>query len=310
MNRKILVIGSLNVDQSVQVTSLPAPGETIKGHDLRYLNGGKGANQAVACGRLSIAAGTAAMLGCVGDDDFGKMQQDSLSASGVDTQYIRRISGTPTGMALICVDSKGANTIVIIAGANECVTPDLLEESGSRKAIEEADILLLQMEIPFETNLAVVDLAAKSGKTIILNPAPAPDHSIPEEFFAKLDYITPNENELARLTGMPCGTIDEISAAAGALLQKGVRNGLVTIGERGALLANQDGIRHIPGIPADAIDTTAAGDTFNGAFAVALSEGKNVEDAIDFANRAAAISVTRRGAQDSVPYRTELTERT
>lgn len=176
--------------------------------------------------------------------------------------------------------------------------------------MDEADILLLQMEIPFETNLAVVDLAAKSGKTVILNPAPAPDFSIPDEFFAKLDYITPNENELARLTGMPCGTIDEIAAAAGALLQKGVRNVLVTIGERGALLANQDGISHVPGIPADAVDTTAAGDTFNGAFAVALSEGKNVEDAIDFANRAAAISVTRRGAQDSVPYRTELTERT
>ena len=304
--RKILIVGSLNVDQSVQVNDLPAPGETIKGHDLQYLSGGKGANQAVACGRLSSAPGTVAMLGCVGKDNFGQMQLQGLAASNVDTRNIRTIDGTPTGMALIYVSSKGSNSIVIISGANECVTPEFIHEKESTEAIEAADIILMQMEIPFETNLAVMDLAAKSGSTLILNPAPAPDHGLPDEVYEKLDYITPNETELAKLTGMPCNTIEEIGRASEVLVQKGVKNVLVTVGDRGAVLTDAEGSTHYPGIHADAIDTTAAGDTFSGAFAVALAEGKTPADAIAFANRAAAISVTRRGAQDSVPCRSEL----
>lgn len=298
---KILVIGSSNMDMVIGVENIPVIGETIIGTSLQYLAGGKGANQAFACGKLG---GDTTFLTAVGSDDFGAILRTNLENAGVDMSRVK-ISSAPTGTAVIHVNKNGNNCISVIAGANaDC---DLEYIHQNEDLVRMCDILLAQLEIPPDGVYHAIELASRLGKTVVLNPAPAPD-SIPKRIYPMLSYITPNETELQKLTKMPVDTMDGVKVAAKALHAKGVRNVLVTLGGQGALLVNESGEQHFapPDIPV--VDTTAAGDTFNAAIAVALGEGLPIEKAIAFANLAGTITVSRSGAQVSVPSLVEVRE--
>lgn len=329
MNKTILIIGSLNMDLSIPVKHMPQVGETILGKGLTYNPGGKGANQAYAAGRLG---GEVRMLGCVGADQFGEVQKSGLAAAGVDVSGLR-VSGTlPTGTAVIYVDEAGDNSIVVVAGANdECDIPYLEAHDA---LFQWCDYLLMQMEIPQDAILWAAKRAKELGKTVILNPAPAPD-SISDELLSYIDYLTPNETELLKLADGEEGgkkggengggksegdaaektscsamagptTLDTIKAGAAKLLKRGAGCLVVTMGEAGALLARAGQFEVYPARAVRAVDTTAAGDCFNGAFAVALAEGKSEGEAVLFANAASSVAVTRKGAQNSIPSREEL----
>lgn len=299
MNTKIVVVGSLNMDVVVKVDSMPRPGETVMGRDLRHIPGGKGANQACAAGRLS---GNTAMLGKVGADQSGEALLASLSAAGVDVSGIQRVK-TPTGTALIWVDGAGDNSIVVAPGANgEC---DLAYLEAHRATIGEAGVVMTQMEIPHETIYGLIRMAKGLGKTVILDPAPAP-RNFPVELYPLIDYITPNETELEILTGMPVTSVGEITWAAKALLEKGAGKVVVTCGKLGAMLVGQNGWELFPVVDVPVADSTAAGDSFNAGFAVALTEGKSEAEAMIFANRVSTLVVTREGAQNSIPSREEV----
>ncbi len=300
MGKGILVIGSLNMDLSISMDAMPVVGETILGNGLAYQAGGKGANQACAAGLLG---GQVKMLGCVGQDEFGDRQVEGLKASGVDTSYIKRSKSQPTGTAVIYVDRRGNNSIVVIPGANrECGVQYL---SSRRELFEWCGCIVLQMEIPDEAVLYAARLGRELGKTVILNPAPAPD-SLPDELLSLVDYLTPNETELAKLSGSQGVDLESVKAGARTLIRRGVRRVIVTMGSQGALLVSGDSERMYPARKVAAVDTTAAGDCFNGAFAAALAEGKTEGEAVCFANAAAAIAVTREGAQSSIPTRAEV----
>ena len=296
---KILVAGSLNMDLRFSMKRMPLEGETVLGDGLLYNPGGKGANQAAAAAKLG---GDVAMLGCVGRDGFGDTIAKSLADCGCDVSALRRVTA-PTGTASIYVDERGRNSIVVIAGANAYCDADYLKEC--EEALINCSILMLQLEIPYDAVWYLAKKAHALGKTVILNPAPAPD-SIPKDVLKCVDWLTPNETELARLSGMPCEEPSQIEEAAAKLQKMGVKNVLVTVGSHGAYLCTGETSELIPTQHVKAVDTTAAGDCFNGAFVVALAEGKDVGEAIDFAQKAAAISVTRPGAQASVPHRAEV----
>ncbi len=301
MKQKILVVGSLNMDMVIDMVQMPAVGETVLGSSLTYNPGGKGANQACAAARLG---GNVKMLGCVGNDEFGELLKKNLSRCGVDVSDIKTGSKS-TGMACIYVDSQGNNSIVVVPGANhEC---DVEYLKACDKAFQECDYLILQMEIPKEAIYYAINRAKELGKTVILNPAPAPEE-FPEDMFQKLDYITPNGSELMKLGGGSGNTIENYTQVAKKLQDKGVKNVLVTMGEKGALLVSEKGAEIFPARKVTAVDTTAAGDCFNGAFLVALSEGMDHNKAVMFANAASSIAVTRNGAQASIPYRNETDE--
>ena len=300
MKKKILVIGSLNMDMVIPVKELPRKGETILGGSPDYIPGGKGANQACAAGKLE---GSVAMLGKVGKDAMGRALKENLAAAGVDVSHVEETPDAPTGMAVIYVSETGSNSIVVIPGANGLCDKDYIE--ANEELIAASDIIVLQLEIPYEAVFRAVELAKKHERLVVLNPAPAPD-SLPEEVIARLDYFTPNETELARIAGMPAGTVEEAVAAGKALVARGVGTVLATLGEAGALLVTGAEARVIPTLRVKAVDTTAAGDTFNGAFVTALAEGMDEGAAIGFGNKAAAISVTRKGAQTSIPSRGEV----
>ena len=301
MKKKILVVGSLNMDMVIDLDRMPAVGETLLGSSLTYNPGGKGANQAYAAAKLG---GVVKMLGCVGNDEFGEILKKNLSCCGVDVSDIK--TGTKsTGMACIYVDKQGNNSIVVVPGANmEC---DVEYLKACDKAFQECDCLILQMEIPKEAIYYAINRAKELGKSVTLNPAPAPDE-FPDDLYQKLDYITPNSTELMRLGGGSGKTIEDNIQGAKKLLDKGVRNVLVTLGEKGALLVNDEGAELFPTRKVVSVDTTAAGDCFNGAFLVALSEGMDHKNAVIFANAASSISVTRNGAQASIPDRNETDE--
>jgi len=297
--KKIAVVGSLNMDIVVKVDHMPKVGETIMGHGLAYIPGGKGANQACAAGRLG---GNAVMLGKVGGDQFGDALVANLAAAGVETGRIQR-SRQPTGTALITVNNQGNNSIVVAPGANsDC---DIAYADACRDVWEAADVVMLQMEIPHEAVYHLVREAKKAGKTVILNPAPAV-RQFPDALYSDIDYITPNETELEILTGMEVGTPEEIAAAADSLLRKGAGRVLVTCGPMGALLAGRQGWKLYGVADVKVVDTTAAGDTFNAAFAVALTEGRSEAEAVAFANKAATLAVIREGAQISIPSRDDV----
>lgn len=298
--KKILVIGSLNMDIQVTADRLPGVGETVLGTDYSYNCGGKGANQAFAAGRLGADV---VMLGCVGQDEFGRTLIRGLRENGVCTDYISVREGKDTGTAVILVDSLANNSIVTIAGANGSCDIPYLEKTEPQ--ILDYEYLLIQMEIPADAVFYAINHAKEAGKTIILNPAPAPD-GLPEEIMRKIDIITPNESELARLSRHKTDSLDGIMEGAGKLLSQGVGHVIVTMGDKGALWVSQEGCRMFEGTRVDALDTTGAGDCFNGALAVKLAEGKSMEEAISFANAAAAISVTRKGAQASMPLKEEV----
>ncbi len=297
--KKILVAGSVNIDLVVGVPSIPKRGETIMSRSFKKAPGGKGANQACACGRLG---GGCVFLGRVGDDGSGRSVLDSLEGAGVDVSRVEEAEGLTTGTAFITVGEDGENSIVVIPGANLACDDGYFDRNSD--ALDGSDVVLTQLETPVQSIWRLLGRAKAAGKTTILNPAPAPDF-IPDEVLSGLDFLTPNETELGRLSGMPAETMPQIELAARSLLKKGVKNVIVTMGEKGALLCRGDGCSPYPAFKCDPVDTTAAGDTFNAALAVALCEGRTVGDAILFANAAASISVTREGAQTSVPTREE-----
>lgn len=304
----ILVIGSMNVDMTVRVRELPKAGETILAQSMSYGLGGKGANQAFAAARLG---GKVAMLGCVGNDDFGRKQLQSLEEEGVDVSGIRIDRTTSTGIAFICVEESGSNSIIVNQGANLSCDEEYL--ARQRDVISACDIILAQMEIPEGALYQAIEDARLAEKRVILNPAPAPER-IPDHIYRKLDYLTPNETELMRLCGMEESEWsaegddywEALQEGAGRLLDKGVKKILVTLGDKGCGVFEKGNSAYYPAKPVKAVDTTAAGDCFNGAFAVALSEGMTEPEAVKFAICASALAVTRSGAQESIPLRSEV----
>ena len=293
--QKILIIGSCGLDMNTFIKKMPQPGETISGIKFCQNLGGKGQNQAVA---VALSGGEVAFLGAVGKDDNGKFIQNSMKQNHIKT-YIKEVEGVSCGIATILIDEHGENRIVIIAGANGTVDKKQIDDNV--KLIDEYDIIMLQLEIPIETVEYVINIAYQKKKTIILNPAPG--KVLKPEILQKVTYLTPNETELGILTKMPFGTLDEIKTAGKKLIDLGVKNLLVTIGARGVYLITKESSKVKP------VDTTAAGDCFNGVFATYLSKGFNVEKAIRYANLAASISVTRVGAVPSLPNEKEIEDK-
>ena len=296
---RVLVIGSSNTDLVVQTPHLPGPGETVIGGDLVEFAGGKGANQAVAAAR---AGGEVTFVAAVGADDFGDRALLNYQEEGIDTAFICRIEDAPTGMALIVVDEQGENQIAVAPGANEHLTPAGIDAADA--AIRQAEIVLLQLEIPVDTVAAAIARARAYGRRIVLNPAPA--KLLPAELLAQVDVLTPNRSEAAALAGVEVIGNADVEQAALLLLEQGVRNVIVTMGADGAFVATTSFQSWIEGFSVQAVDTTGAGDVFNGALAVALADGADVREAVLFANAAAALSVTRPGAQAAAPRREEI----
>jgi len=295
---QIAVVGSLNMDLIVRSPRIPRPGETILGGTFHTAPGGKGANQAVAAARLG---GTVAMVGRVGSDAFGDQLLGSLAADGVDAAHVARDSAA-TGIALITVDDAGQNSIVVASGANAHLSP--ADVDGAASAIAAAGVLLLQLESPPETALRAAELARAHGATVVLNPAPA--RALPDALLKLVDVLVPNESETSLLTGLPVGDVAQAEAAAEALLRLGVGAVILTLGARGALLAHAGGVEAVPPFPVTPLDTTAAGDAFLGALAVALAEGRPLAEAARWGNAAGALATTRLGAQPSLPTRQEI----
>ena len=298
--KRILVVGSLNNDLTLQTQHLPKPGETVLAGSLAFAAGGKGANQAAAAARLG---GKVTMLGCVGEDVFAETVLDSLAHAGVDISRIGRSPRLPTGTAVICVEPGGENIILVSPGANASCTTDYLRAHDD--AFLACDLLLLQCEIPLDAAWYAIERAHALGKTVILNPAPAPDE-IPPALLAQVDYLIPNETELLRLLPLSPDGEASLSSMARHLLLQDVGHIVVTLGADGALLVDAAGQQAFPTFPVEAVDTTAAGDCFSGGFAVALSEGRSLPEAIAFAHAAAALSTTRHGAQPSLPDRKQV----
>ncbi|WP_321791055.1 ribokinase [Caballeronia sp. J97] len=303
---RVTVIGSLNMDLVARAPRLPRPGETLAGHAFAQVPGGKGGNQAVAAARLGAQV---AMIGCVGNDSNGATLRGSLEAEGIDCAALATSAGAPTGVALIVVDDASQNAIVIVAGSNAEVTPANIEAQDA--LIGQADVIVCQLETPPDTVRAALAAGRRLARTTILNPAPAA-RKLPPDWFPLIDYLIPNELEAATLSGVAIDTPDDARRAARALKAKGARNVIVTLGAQGvlALLDGTEGAEgegvHLPSPRVEAIDTTAAGDTFIGGFAAELARGAAALDAIAFGQRAAAIAVTREGAQPSIPHRSEI----
>lgn len=296
---KLVVLGSINADHILNIEQFPRPGETVIGKQYKVAFGGKGANQAVAAGR---SGADIAFIACVGADDIGERVRQQLASDRIDTQPIEAIADSTTGVALIFVNAEGENVIGIDAGANAAVTPDYLARYQQR--IIDAEALLMQLESPLDTVIAAAQLAKQHQTQVILNPAPA--RELPDELLATVDMITPNETEAQRLTGIAVNDDNDAARAAQALHDKGIATVIITLGSRGVWLSENGNGKLVPGFKVKAVDTIAAGDTFNGALVTALLEGKIMADAVRFAHAAAAIAVTRPGAQPSVPWREEI----
>ncbi len=296
-SKNILVIGSLNIDLVTRVPHLPQPGETIASRKFQKNPGGKGANQAVAAAKLGA---NVTMIGKVGTDEHGELLINSLRSAGVSTAGIRR-EGT-TGMAFISVSDEGENHIVLVAGANNAVRRS--DISAMRGLIEESDMIVMQLEIPLEVVKHALELAVGLGKNVILNPAPARD--LPAEMLRHVYVLIPNETELQILSGMPTSTEQEIVDAARHLNSLGTQRVIVTMGDRGSFLISETLHTHIPAYPVRAVDTTAAGDAYVAAFAVGKTQGMSDVEAAKFASKVAAITVTREGAQPSLPTRDDV----
>ncbi len=297
--RKIVVLGSTNTDMVISGARIPVPGETVSGGKFLMNPGGKGANQAVAVARLSARRGVCTFVAKVGDDLFGRETAARLKREGIAARLVVD-PAEPSGTALIMVDAKGQNVISVALGANGTLVPADIAPFAADVA--QAAVLLLQLETPVETVLAAAKAARAGGATVILNPAPA--RKLPRALYAQLDWITPNETEAEILTGVRVTDVASARRARDWFQARGVGHVLVTLGAKGVYCGDCD--RIFPSRRVKAVDCVAAGDTFNGAFAVALAEGRECADAIAFAQKAAAISVTRPGAQSSIPFRREL----
>ncbi|MGP9420195.1 ribokinase [Pseudomonas reactans] len=296
---KLVVLGSINADHILNINQFPQPGETVIGKQYTVAFGGKGANQAVAAGR---AGADISFIACVGDDDIGERVRQQLASDNIDTSPVEAIADTTTGVALIFVNAEGENVIGIDAGANKAVTPDYLNRY--QQNIVDASALLMQLESPLETVIAAAKLAKQHNTQVILNPAPACE--LPDELLSLVDMITPNETEAERLTGIQVNNNEDAQRAAKALHDKGIETVIITLGSKGVWLSQHGEGKQVSGFRVKAVDTIAAGDTFNGALVTALLEGAAMDKAVRFAHAAAAIAVTRPGAQPSVPWRNEI----
>lgn len=314
----ILVIGSLNMDLIIDAPRMPAQGETILGSGFQTAPGGKGANQAVAAARLgkrdarqtdagrdgqqdNRTGGHVRMIGCLGTDGFGDILAQNLARDNVDTSLLERLPDQPTGVAFILLEN-GNNRIIVAPGANAALRPERIDEL--EPVFRECGIVLIQLEIPLETVERAISLARRHRAMIILNPAPA--RSLPDFLLSQVDVLTPNESECAALTGLPAGTVEEAGQALLALLDKGIPRVIVTLGGNGVLYNKGRELLHSPVPEVQVVDTTAAGDSFSGALAVAFSEGMDIDAAIDFANAVGTLTVMKAGAQPSLPTRAEV----
>lgn len=297
--RKILVVGSSNTDMVIKTEHLPRPGETVLGGTFFMNPGGKGANQAVAIARLG---GYVSFICKTGSDIFGHQSQQLFEEEGIDTSYIFSDSKNPSGVALITVDAHAENCIVVASGANAALLPSDL--ASAVEAIEEADLVLMQLEIPMDTVEYVAEAAYRKGKKVILNPAPA--QALSPSLLRHLSIITPNEMEAEMISGIRITDENSAREAARAIVGMGVGCVIITLGAKGALIHCDGADEFIPALRVEAVDTTAAGDVFNGALTVALAEERSLAEAVRFACKASAISVTRVGAQSSAPYRIEV----
>lgn len=299
MAAPLIVVGSLNMDVVCRVPRAPGAGETVLGGDVAFVPGGKGANQAVAGARLG---GSVRMVGRVGGDAFGARLRDGLAQEGIDITQVGVDAAATSGVALILVEADGQNRITVAPGANARLTPARVEAAAMYWP--RGGILLAQLETPLDTIACAIEAAQRAGVMVILNPAPA--QALPTQWWPGIDLLVPNESEAAQLTGVPVTDDASARAAARVLRSRGMRRVLITLGGRGVLLVDDAGERIEPAPRVIAVDTTAAGDTFVGALAVALAEGSDIDAAARFAVRAAALSVTRPGAQTSIPRRAEL----
>lgn len=288
---KIVVVGSCNIDITVECDRWAKPGETIFGNRLTVNPGGKGANQAVAAARLGAEV---KMVGCIGDDVYGQLVLKALKENNVDATYVKVLLGENSGTAHITV-AENDNSIIVIKAANDLVSPALIDEAWD--TIKEADIVLLQHEIPAATNAYVIEKCFEAGVPVMLNPAPVAP--VPPELLEKVTYLTPNEHEAAILFAGQ-GKADILGRNQGKVI--------MTLGSKGVAYAEKGQVYNVPGFKVKPVDTTGAGDTFNGAFAVARANGKNMYDSISFANAAAALSVQKLGAQGGMPYLNEVEE--
>lgn len=299
MANRVVVVGSYNTDMVVKTSRIPRPGETVINGSFTSGHGGKGANQAVAAAR---AGAQVTFVGNVGTDSLGDEAVTSLLAEGIDTSFMFRTPDHATGTAWIIVDDRGENSIVVASGANSALTP--ADVTRARDAITAADIVLLQLECPVPAVRAAIEIAADAGVHVILNPAPA--CMLDADMLRRVTYLTPNEVEAEMLTGIAVDDELQLDAAASVLLERGVGTVLVTLGARGVYIASAAGRDTVPSFPVRPIDTTAAGDVFNGVLAAYLSKGRTLHDAVLAANAAGALCVTRPGAQRSVPTLTEI----
>jgi ribokinase len=296
---RICVIGSANIDYTVALPRLPRPGETMSGGLLMINHGGKGANQAVAARLLGADV---RLIGCVGEDRPGTQIREALFARGIDTDGVLRTADAPTGTALIMVDGEGRNLIGVAPGANHKLTVDMVRPFEA--AIQWADVVLCQLEVPLAVVLWVLLAAQRHGVRTILNPAPY--RPLPEDVWRYISYLTPNATEVAAMTGLEVRDVETAREAAQRLLGRGASTVIVTLGEQGVLACSTVSVAHYPAFPVAAVDTTAAGDAFNGALAVGLAAGGALEQAIPLASAAAALTCTKRGAQDSLPTRADI----
>lgn len=295
----LVVLGSVNADHVLQVPSFPRPGETLHGRNYQVIPGGKGANQAVAAARLNADIG---FIACVGDDAFGLNIRESFQQDGMEISGVKVEAGCPTGIAMIQVSDSGENSICISAEANAKLTAESLQSELER--IRAAKYLLMQLETPLDGVVKAAQVAKDAETKVILNPAPA--RPLPDELLSCVDIITPNETEAESLTGIAVTDNQSAQQAANLLHDKGIESVMITLGAKGVWLSQERQGTLIPGFKVTATDTTAAGDTFNGAFVTGLLEAMTLESAIKFAHAAAAISVTRFGAQTSIPNRDEV----
>ncbi|MGE5607328.1 MAG: ribokinase [Bacteroidota bacterium] len=297
--RKICVVGSLNTDLVASAERFPKPGETLLGKEFGTYPGGKGANQAVAAGRLQADV---RMIGKVGDDLYGKQDLINLKQNGVNCDGVDTDPSISSGIAVIEVDGKGENHILVIPGANNTVDTRFIDKKLN--FMLESEIFLFQLEIPLDTVIYTIQKLKESGKTIILDPAPA--IILPDEIYQYIDYITPNETEILIITGKESKIETDLRRSAATLIQKGVGTVVIKAGEKGAYIINRNEFIHIPGFPVRPVDTTGAGDSFNAGLAVSLAQGYSLKESVRFANAVGALSTLAKGAQNAMPTLDEV----
>lgn len=300
---RVTVVGSLNMDLVIRAPKLPEAGETVLGGTFATFPGGKGANQAVAAARLGASV---AMVGRIGDDAFGRQLRDGLAREGIDLSHLRTDASAATGVALITVDAAGRNTVMVASGANMRLTTG--DVDAARDLIAASRVLLLQLEVPLDVVRHAAEMARAAGCRVVLDPAPAPSQPLPDELYRAIAVLNPNEVEAKALTGVRVSGEADARRAAEALLARGCGAAVIKLGERGAYLAAGRRREAVPALRVQAVDTTAAGDAFAAAMGVALAEGQDLLAAVRFANAVGAFSVTRMGAQPSMPTRAELRE--